>query len=183
MRIKVRNGFLLTLVMLLLANPAWALQSDNKKPMHIASDSVSFNRKTGVGVYTGNVKVVQGTTHLRCDKLITKSGTDNHLREVVATGKRAHYWSEPGPGKPLLNAWAQTIKYFAVNKHVVLIGDALVTQDKNQFSGPKIQYDVSKQLVIAPRSKQGRSHIVLLPQELQGADSQSASTASKKDAS
>jgi len=57
----------LSLLILLLSlviglGQAHARSDDNEQPLHITADTAELNDKTGISIYRGNVRMVQGTT-------------------------------------------------------------------------------------------------------------------------
>ncbi len=151
-----------------ICSTAFALEEDKTQPMYVQADSVAIDNQSGKSEYTGNVTVDQGSTHLRAAHAIvyTESGK-NTLKEAVAEGDKttqAHYWTLTDPKKPELNAYADTIKVFPQKNLVYLIGHAKVIQGADSFEAPEIQYDSKTQKAFSPKSKLGKTVIVIHPQ-------------------
>ncbi|MCB1659761.1 MAG: lipopolysaccharide transport periplasmic protein LptA, partial [Pseudomonadales bacterium] len=51
----------LFLIVLCYANLALALPNDRDQAISLAADNATFNEKTGLAVYTGNVEIKQGS--------------------------------------------------------------------------------------------------------------------------
>jgi len=154
-------GFLLPLTV-------WALPEDSEKTIHIVADASEFNYKTGVDTYEGNVRIDQGTTHLRADRLVTQKNEHHKIVSAIAYGvqRRAKYSTIPKEGDLVLNAEAKVIKYFPVTATIILEDDVRVTQGENSFNGPHIIYNMKDQTVSAPASKNGRATIIIEPKQL-----------------
>ena len=142
------------------ASPVLALPSDQNAPLNISSDAMQYNHTKGVGHYVGHVKIDRGTSQLDRHELFTYNNKSNQLSRFVAKGD-AHYQTITELGKPPLKASADVITYDKSKDRITLKGDAKVTQGKNHFTGPVIYYNPTKKIVTTPKSKKGRTHIVI----------------------
>lgn len=152
--------------MLLCASlSAHALETDKNAPLHITADSGSYNFKSGIDIYEGNVIVDQGTTHITADKLITKKNAAHKIEEATAYGtvKLAHFWTLPKVGDPEIHAYAKTIKFYPIVSNVALEQDVHVKQGENSFQGEVIHYNSSEQTITLPASLNGRAVLVYNP--------------------
>ena len=138
-----------------------ALDTDKLKTAKFISDAFQNNNKTGISIFTGHVKMTQGSTQLLANKVIVHSNKNNKISRVIATGKRAEYNTLPKQGDKILVAKANTIDYYPQLGKVILIGDANVTQGNNSFSGPHIVYNVTQQVVISDARKGSRTTIFI----------------------
>ncbi|MES2216783.1 MAG: lipopolysaccharide transport periplasmic protein LptA [Pseudomonadota bacterium] len=165
--IQVRN-ILCYCLLLLATTVCLALPEDSGKNMHIVADSTLFNYKTGFNTYEGNVKVLQGETHLTADLVTTQANDHHKIQEAIAYGKNglAHYWTLPQKGDPLFHAHAKIIKFYPLTSLVVLQGEVVVTQGNNSFNGPEIIYNIKDQTVTSPANKNGRATIIIDPTKL-----------------
>ncbi|GHD61640.1 lipopolysaccharide transport periplasmic protein LptA [Jeongeupia chitinilytica] len=73
-----RRAAELSALILLTAPLAHAESADREKPMNIEADHANFDQKNNVGVYTGNVIVVQGTMTLKADKVTVRQDADGN---------------------------------------------------------------------------------------------------------
>jgi lipopolysaccharide export system protein LptA len=146
----------------------FALPADSDQPLHIVADSSTFNYKTGANSYSGNVKIDQGSTHVTADRVTTQSDSHHKIQEAFAYGDKqlAEYNTIPKDGDEVFHAKAKVIKFFPPKSIVICEGDALVTQGQNSFHGPIIIYNTKTQIVDAPASKDGRSTIIIQPDNL-----------------
>jgi lipopolysaccharide export system protein LptA len=153
---------------LALSQTVWSLPSDETKLIELSADSADLNQKTHSGNYSGNVTYDQGTTHLRADRAVTNGNEKNKLIETIAMGsltEQAHFWTQLSINKPIMHAYANTIKYYP-DKHLIeLIGNAKVTQGKNSFQASKISYDIVKQQVLSNGDEKKQISIVIHPEK------------------
>lgn len=146
---------------------AIALPTDNRETLHITSNSSTYNYKTGVNIFEGNVKATQGTSHITADKLITKTNGGRKIQEAIAYGllQPAHYWTLPGKNKTTVHAHAGIIKYYPLASNIAMHRDAYVTQGKNVFKGQLVLYDINQEVINVPASNKGQSILVYNPDE------------------
>ncbi len=162
---------LLILCLSCLISVSYALDSDQQQQLLISSDTADLNSQTGVGVYTGNVTIDQGTTHVRGDK-VTSYSANNKITQVVAEGgqkQQARYESVIDPNKPPLIATADTIKFFPDKNYAILLGHAYVQQGANSIAGEHLEYDLTNKIlksITAPSDKAVRTRIVIDPNNL-----------------
>jgi lipopolysaccharide export system protein LptA len=153
---------------LVITSACWALPSDHDKPTYIQADQVQYQQKTGATIYRGHVKFDQGTSHLLADLLtIYKDPRSSKIQKMIAQGNLAQYSTLPKEGGKVMHASAKTIQYDPVNNVVLLLGDALITQEGNSFRGQHIEYNVIKQTVISAPSPNSKTTIIIQPGGLQ----------------
>lgn len=167
---RLKNKWLL--ISLLFAIVASAeLPSDKTAKLYITSDTAELNKLTGISIFTGNVKVDHGSTHVTANKLTTYSDQKNQVVKAIAEGSEgqlATYQTMTAPNKPPVNAKALVIKYFPQRHYVILIGQANAVQGTNSIQGPRLEYDLTNQLLITKNvagANGGRTEIVIQPDD------------------
>lgn len=144
----------------------YALDSDQKQPLLISADTADLNNQTGIGIYTGNVVIDQGTTHVRGDK-VTSYSENNKITQVIVEGdkkQQARYESSVDPKKPPLIAIADTIQFFPEKNYAILLGNAHVQQGENSIAGEHLEYDVTNKIlksINTSKDKAVRTRIVI----------------------
>ena len=116
---------------LLAVMPARALKTDKNQPINIHSDHGDFkadpnNSSNGVGVYTGNVVITQGSIVIHADKAVFHV-VDNNLDTADITGDPATFVQQPDTGLPM-HGQSLEITYDVPKNEVVLITHARLTQ-------------------------------------------------------
>lgn len=159
----IKQAFVTTLLCLWSLTCA-ALESDSKQKVYIESDSATLNRQQQTSVFIGNVKIDQGSTHIRADKLTLYFDDHEKIKRAVAEGNLAHYQTQPEAGKPVFHARAQSIEYNLASKVIELKGNATAEQGENRFKGPHILYNMQSQTILSAKKAGGRTTIVLDPQ-------------------
>lgn len=122
---------------------------DEQQPVKISANSLTASEKEGKSVYKGNVIITQGSLTLK-GETVDISHPNNQLTTVIATGNPATFKRYSQVDQAWLKGKAQKIEYNAINKTVLLMGDALVEQPgKHLISGPKLFYNIEQQTLQA----------------------------------
>lgn len=142
-----------------------ALSDDKTQPLHIRADYAELVQKERKTHYRGNVIFDQGSSHLRAARADTVHNEQNELLSAVAIGNEespAYFWTLLEAGKPEMHAKADTIKFFPKEHKILLIGNAEVTQGRDRFTAPYIEYDINKRHVVSKSSTQGSGRTTIL---------------------
>lgn len=145
--------------------PAWGLSTDRDQPIQLAANRADINRKTGISVYTGNVRVTRGSMHMTGDKVTVYSGKNDKVERIVAVGTPASYRQLPDHKKHYIRGQGRRIEYFAGQDRVILLDQAKVWQGGNVFQSNRIVYHISADVVNAGAANgKDRVHITIPPQ-------------------
>lgn len=156
---------------LLLAGAVQALESDRRQPVQLDADRAEMNNATGVGIYTGNVVLTQGTMKITADRMTVHTTPEGQVRRIIAEGKQATFRQLPEGQSEYVHARAPRMEYrMQEPASVDLTGGAVLTQGKNEFAGQVIHYDVSQDVVTAHggQQEQERIRITFFPGEKDG---------------
>ena len=156
---------LTALLLGVVAGNVAALPEDAEQPIHIHSDSAELDQNKSVAIYHGSVRMEQGTMLVTGDKM-TVELQDQLVVRITAEGDRAHYQQQVKPDESIVFADAKKIVYFTQEERVELTGNAYLTQDKNEFTGELIKYNVREGKVDAQASGQGKVQMILQPAAL-----------------
>jgi len=165
-------------MLLATALPSGALPEDRDQPIRITADQALRDEKQGFTVYSGNVKMDQGSLHIDADK-ITIYHAEEDADRIVAEGSPAHLQQQPEPEKPLMHAEALIIEYFKSEERVQLREAAKIEQDGSIVTGDTIDYFIAEQLVKADSNQSdagSRVEVVIPAQAIQDRDAPSGDT-------
>ncbi len=138
--------------------PVMALKSDIEKPVHINADSVLFNKEKGLAVYEGNVNITQGTLEIRAGKIEIKA-PDNEIEKISASGKPVSFKQKMDDGKLSLGG-ANRIVYLIKTKHLIMDGNAYISNGKDKFSSNHIEYSLrTGELKAGDKKAPGKSRV------------------------
>lgn len=156
-----RTGLVVAL-MFSLSAPCHSLPEDRRQPINLAADSASFDQRSGVSTYRGNVELSQGSMRLRADqaRVFISDGT---FTRMEADGSPTRFRYRPSQDKPPIEGSGQRVEYNAVSGVVVVSGGARFVQGGDEFRGDRIEYDLGSDVVNARSGSQGRVQITLQP--------------------
>jgi lipopolysaccharide export system protein LptA len=159
-------------LMMLFLNSAqsFALESDSKQAIMIDSNGATYDEKSQLSIYTGNVIATQGSIRVNSDKLVVHL-KDGAPEKLVFTGKMAKFKQTPSQGSADITGQAETGEFYPKRNLLLLINNATVWQGSGTYSSDFIEYDIKTSLVKAGdrdddnnanNSKQ-RVHVVIQP--------------------
>ncbi|GAB4344713.1 MAG: lipopolysaccharide ABC transporter substrate-binding protein LptA [Gammaproteobacteria bacterium] len=159
-----RNSIAALSVFLTLAAPVVALESDRDQPIHIEADSVTIDDQQQISRYRGNVTLRQGTLRASADE-ITLYTSSRGADRIVLVGKPATFRQRPEGKESDAEGSANRIEYDTDREVVLFSGDARFALKKEEFAGPRIEYDAKNDRVRATGSEDGgdRVRIVIQP--------------------
>lgn len=125
-----------------------ALQSDSEQPVTIDSNTATYNDKSATSIYTGDVVTIQGSLHIKSDKLVVylKNGD---VDKMVFTGKPAKFRQLPAEGKEEIHGEGLTGEYYPNQNKLILIEEAVVSQGNSRSASRLIEYDSKNSLIKA----------------------------------
>ena len=133
-------------VVALSSASGFALPSDRNQQLSLAAENATYNSKTGITTYTGNVVIEQGTMKLQADSLVaTKFQQQIEANKGLARGE------------------AQNIVYNADTGIITLTGNAYLYQDGSSIRGNRLKYSMNKGDVEAQGSSSNRIQIIIPP--------------------
>ncbi|MEO6967224.1 MAG: lipopolysaccharide transport periplasmic protein LptA [Rhodanobacteraceae bacterium] len=153
----------LLLAGMLACGAANAMQADRDQPVNVNANSFSGSQDSGKTVFTGNVKIDQGTLHADGGSATGYFDQNNQVQRVVLTGKPAHMLQKLEDGS-MVHGSADTIDYTVSENTVVLTGDANVVQEhKGEFHGAKLTYNTDSGQISGEGGEGGLVHMTLQP--------------------
>ncbi|WED26372.1 lipopolysaccharide transport periplasmic protein LptA [Vibrio sp. DW001] len=154
----------LSLIACLLATSnAYALKSDSDQPIYIDSDTQNLDMKSNTVTFTGDVKLKQGSININADKLIViRNPVDGSLREIEGYGNPATFSQLTDDGKTL-NGQSKELYYNVNDDKLIMITDAILSQDESIIKGNKITYKIGSQKLTADSGAGERVKTVLQP--------------------
>lgn len=142
---------------------AFALPSDRNQPISLVADHATYNDKTGVTTYTGNVMIQQGTMKLQADSIIGQLNSKRELQTITATGRLAKFQQQISADKGIARGEAQKIVYNAETGIITLNGNAYLNQDGASVRGNTLRYSMNKGDIEAQGSSSNRVQLVIPP--------------------
>jgi lipopolysaccharide export system protein LptA len=142
---------------------ALGLPEDRELPIEVEADRAVRDERRGYTVYTGSVRLTQGSLVIDADKLTIFHSTASAER-VVALGAPARMRQRPAADEAMIRAEALRITYLAAEERVLLEDTARVEQDGATVSGERINYLIPEQLVRADAAPDSEERVqVVIP--------------------
>lgn len=160
---------------------ATALPEDRRQSINLSSDRATYENNQGI--YTGNVRMSQGSLKIAADQVIIIE-SDRKVTKVVARGKPARFEQQPRTGEGIVEASANLIEYELDAEEILLQDNARIQHQGSTISGDRIVYSGRKQLVVADggsNQKDKRVQMTLQPQNNSDADAADKSAAPADD--
>jgi lipopolysaccharide export system protein LptA len=63
---------------------ALAIPSDRQQPISLVADRATFNERTGITTYTGNVIIEQGTMKLQANSIVANLNSKKQISTITA---------------------------------------------------------------------------------------------------
>lgn len=145
--------FLVALIFAGLAPCLVALETDKDQPIEIEADTGELDDIKNISIYRGDVVTVQGTIRMTGDKMTVYYTDGDELDYLIMEGRPATYKQLPDDSSVYDYAEALTMEYYEQKEYVILIEEALVTQEGLRFSGDRIEYDTKLSQVKAWSNK------------------------------
>ncbi|MEH6470874.1 MAG: lipopolysaccharide transport periplasmic protein LptA [Halopseudomonas sp.] len=153
---------------MLLASTCWSLPQDKQQPIEISADRAELDDRSGTAIYSGSVKLSQGSLELEADTVTLYTDGKGDIRRLVAEGKPAHFQQQHQADAPLTHGYALTVEFDVQLDLLTLTEQAKLLRAEDSFTGKRIQVDTSKNVIQAFSDKQqpdSRVQMVIQPRK------------------
>ncbi len=150
---------------LVYSSVIYALPEDNLAVLEMSAGNAMFDQKKHCGVFTDEVALDQGSTHIRAQRINTETDEKNQLVKALIFGEKkalAHYWTTVSKEKPTFHAYAERIEYHPHDHVIKLIGQARIEQGENSFAAATIDYNTETQTVLTDNSQQKHERTLII---------------------
>ncbi|HGM2830930.1 TPA: lipopolysaccharide transport periplasmic protein LptA [Neisseria gonorrhoeae] len=163
---------LFVLIVIFATSPAFALQSDSRRPIQIEADQGSLDQANQSTTFSGNVIIRQGTLNISASRVnVTRGG-----KSVRAEGSPVRFSQTLDGGKGTVRGQANNVTYSSAGSTVVLTGNAKVQRGGDVAEGAVITYNTKTEVYTIngstksgakSASKTGRVSVVIQPSSTQ----------------
>ena len=130
----------------------------SKEPIEITSDTLVYDQKKNLAVYSGSVLARQKNTTIECDKLqIILSKKDRKLEQVIATGKKVIIKIQQKKGI------CRKAHYFATGRRLILSGNPSLDDGKNVITGEQIIFYLDEDRSVIKGNRKKRVKTTIFP--------------------
>lgn len=153
---------------MLLCAPVMAIDKNSVQSpsLYIESNELDIDELKGVSEYRGAVQFSRGDIQLQADK-VKVIERQHEIYKVIAQGRPAFFQQENAAGLEVMRCEAEKIEYLLSEDSLLLLGKARLWQDGNEFSGDRIEYNLSAKTIVARGDKEqhGRVRIIIQPKK------------------
>lgn len=122
----------------------FALPSDRNKEISLIADRATYNDRTGITTYTGNVVIEQGTLKINAASIVANLNSNKQISTVNASGSPAKFQQQLETNRGIARGEAQKIVYNAETGILNLTGNAYLYQDGASIRGNSLKYSMNK---------------------------------------
>ena len=122
----------------------FALPSDRSQQISMVADKATYNEKTGVTTYSGNVIIEQGTMKLQANSIVAQLNKNKQMSTITASGGPAKFQQQVDTAKGIARGEAQKIIYNAETGIINLVGNAYLYQNGASIRSSTLKYSMNK---------------------------------------
>lgn len=121
-------AFVINCMAAFVSIPVFAASADTEQAIEVEADSLEIRDDDNISIYSGNVRLIQGTLNVRSDKLVIHFDDDNSLVLMEMTGAPASFRQLNDDNKEMIGE-ADKLDYFEPKSLLVLKGNARFSND------------------------------------------------------
>lgn len=118
-----------------------ALSTDKQQDIEIEADTAEMDDIKGITIYRGDVIVIQGSIRMTGHTMTVHFDDNDDMELVIMQGNPATYRQLPDNSEIYDEAEALQMEYYALKDFIILIDEAVVTQEDSIMRGSRIEYD------------------------------------------
>jgi lipopolysaccharide export system protein LptA len=161
----VKPASLITVLILLLPLQLFALSSDGQQPIQVEADNLEMRDQENISIYTGNVRLNQGSLEFRCERLTLHFDDQNALSLMEMTGTPATF-RQLDDGQQELNGKARQMQYRQSESILILTGNARFSHKGDTIESNLIQINTENESIQAGSSESDdRVKMLILPKQ------------------
>lgn len=149
----------------------FALPSDRSQAISLLADNATYNDKSGITTYTGNVVIEQGTMKLNAAAIVANLNKNKQISVINATGSPAKFQQQVDTARGIARGEANKIVYNAETGILTLTGNASLYQNGASIRGNSLKYSMNKGDIEvsggATSGSKGRVQIIIPPSSTQ----------------
>ncbi len=144
----------------------FALSSDEVQPIQVDADSLEVRDQENISVYTGNVRLKQGSLEFRCERLTLHFDDQKELVLMEMTGAPATF-RQLDDQQQELKGQAEQLQYKQSESILVLTGNARFSHKGDTIESNRIQVNTENESIQAGSSEPDNRVRMLIQPKLQ----------------
>lgn len=146
----------------MFSHMAHTMPEDINQPIRVEADSAVRDESRGQTIYSGDVKISQGSLIISADSIIMLE-INSELNSIVAKGEPATLSQQLNEDGERVYASALNIDYNVDTSTVQLLDAAQLTQGGSKISSQQITYNVKDQIINAQSGGTGSRVEMVIP--------------------
>lgn len=149
--VKIKRAVFIVLI-LLLPTQLLALAEDRQQPIQVEANSLEVRDQENINIYTGNVRLKQGSLEFRCELLTLHFDDQNELVLIEMTGTPATF-RQLDDQQQEMNGQADKLQYRRSESILILSGNARFTHKGDTIESNRIQLNTENKSIQAGGSE------------------------------
>lgn len=139
-----------TLILLLLLMPSslLALSTDRDQPIEVEADSLEIRDTENISIYSGNVRLDQGSLSLRSDRLVIYFNDQNELTLMELSGSPATFRQLNDEQQEMIGQ-ADQLEYREAESSLILLGNAKFNHNGDTIESNMIRINTENENIQA----------------------------------
>lgn len=142
---------LLILVFLVLPSTLLALSTDRDQPIEVEADSLEIRDTENISIYSGNVRLNQGSLALRSERLVIYFNDQNELTLMELTGSPATF-RQLNNEQQEITGQADRLEYREAESTLILLGNARLSHRGDIIESNTIRINTDNESIQAGSS-------------------------------
>ncbi|MCP3688374.1 MAG: lipopolysaccharide transport periplasmic protein LptA [Gammaproteobacteria bacterium] len=148
-----------------------AATSDKSQPIKVEADNLEVRENDNISIYTGNVRLQQGSLLIGADRLVIHFNEAKDLERMVMTGKPATFRQLNDEGREMLGN-AERIDYHEPKSLLVLTGNAHLSSNGDTIESSTISINTATELIVANNTEPDKRVRMTIQPKSKNEDSQ-----------
>jgi lipopolysaccharide export system protein LptA len=163
--VKIAKLIWLLSLLLVLPTPGLSKTGDNQQPIYVEADSLEVRDNDNISIYTGNVKLTQGSLEIQADLLTLYSDDNNTLTLMKMSGLPATF-RQLNDSNLEITGEALKMEYSESESTLLLINNAKLTQGVDIIESNKINVNTnSNDIEAGGVEPDNRVHMLIQPKQ------------------
>ena len=149
--VKIKRAVFIVLI-LLLPTQLLALPEDRQQPIQVEANSLEVRDQENINIYTGNVRLQQGSLEFRSELLTLHFDDQNELVLIEMTGAPATF-RQLDDQQQEMNGQAEKLQYRRSESILILSGKARFSHKGDTIESNRIQLNTETKSIQAGSSE------------------------------
>ena len=155
----------LILLFLLMPSSLLALSTDQSQPIKVEADSLEIKDAENISIYSGDVRLDQGSLALRADRLVIHFNDQNELTLMELTGSPATFRQLNDEQQEMIGQ-ADRLEYREAESTLILLGNAKFIHVGDTIESNMIRINTDNQSIQAGSlNSDDRVKMLILPKQ------------------